>query len=72
MSLPGSVEVTEGSTRLLVPGTHSSGGPGKRIGHVFFNSQMAFNRDVSIMFLRACPVRTALDAMAGTGARAVR
>ena len=72
MSLPGSVEVLEGKTRLKVPDTYSSGGPGKRIGQVFFNSQMAFNRDVSVMFLRARPVRTALDAMAGTGARAVR
>ena len=72
MSLPGSVEVLEGSTRLMVPDTYSSGGPGKRIGQVFFNSQMAFNRDVSVMFLRARPVRSALDAMAGTGARAVR
>lgn len=72
MSLPGSVEVVEGNTRLAVPGTYSSGGPGKRIGHVFFNSQMAFNRDVSVMFLRGCPVRSALDAMSGTGARAVR
>jgi len=72
LSLPGSVEIMEGRTRLVVPGTHSAGGPGKRIGRVFFNSQMAFNRDVSIMFLRARPVRSALDAMAGTGARAVR
>jgi tRNA (guanine26-N2/guanine27-N2)-dimethyltransferase len=72
VSPPGSVEVLEGRTRLLVPNTFSSGGPGKRIGQVFFNSQMAFNRDVSVMFLRARPVRSALDAMAGTGARAVR
>ncbi len=72
MSLTGSVEVLEGRTRLKVPDTYSSGGPGKRIGQVFFNSQMAFNRDISVMFLRARPVRSALDAMAGTGARAVR
>lgn len=72
MSRPGTVDVVEGRTRLRVPDTFSSGGPGKRIGHVFFNSQMAFNRDISVMFLRAHPVRSALDAMAGTGARAVR
>lgn len=72
MSLPGSVEVVEGGTPLVVPAVHSSGGPGKRVGRVFFNSQMAFNRDVSVMFLRARPVRSALDAMSGTGARAVR
>jgi tRNA (guanine26-N2/guanine27-N2)-dimethyltransferase len=40
---------------------------------VFFNDQMAFNRDVSIMLLGAYPqARSALDAMASTGARAVR
>ncbi|NLI74095.1 MAG: methyltransferase [Euryarchaeota archaeon] len=72
MSLPGSIEVLEGRTRLQVPHNHSSGGPGKRIGRVFYNSQMAFNRDISVMFLRARPVRSALDAMAGTGARAIR
>lgn len=72
MNLPGSVEIVEGTTRLVVPAAHSSGGPGKRVGRVFFNAQMAFNRDVSVMFLRARPVRSALDAMSATGARAVR
>ncbi len=72
MSIPDSVEINEGETSLIVPAVHSSGGPGKRIGKVFFNSQMAFNRDVSVMLLRARPVQSALDAMSGTGARAVR
>jgi len=70
---PDSVLVREGTTDLLVPSTRSVKGPGKRVGRVFFNDQMAFNRDVTIMLLKACPrTRTALDAMAGTGARAVR
>ncbi len=74
MSPPdGSVLVREGATDLYVPEVHSNKGPGKRIGRVFFNDQMAFNRDVSIMLLAASPrVRSALDAMAATGVRAVR
>ncbi|MGD1060135.1 MAG: tRNA (guanine(26)-N(2))-dimethyltransferase [Methanomassiliicoccales archaeon] len=72
--LPDSVEATEGRTRLLLPRIHSEKGPGKRMGHVFFNSQMAFNRDVSVMFARAIDLRgkKLLDAMAGTGARGLR
>ncbi len=74
MSLPeGSTKITEGATELFVPSVHSEKGPGKRVGRVFFNDQMAFNRDVSVMFLGAYPqARSALDAMASTGARAVR
>ncbi|MDD1769824.1 MAG: tRNA (guanine(26)-N(2))-dimethyltransferase [Methanomassiliicoccales archaeon] len=72
--LPDSVEAMEGRTRLLLPKVHSEKGPGKRMGHVFFNSQMAFNRDVSVMFARAVGLRgkKLLDAMAGTGARGLR
>jgi tRNA (guanine26-N2/guanine27-N2)-dimethyltransferase len=69
----GSVLIREGGTELVVPETHSLKGPGKRVGRVFFNHQMAFNRDVTVMVLGAIPkVHTALDAMASTGARAVR
>jgi len=68
-----SVVIKEGSTELYVPEQHSNKGPGKRIGRVFFNDQMSFNRDVSVMLLASSPrVRTALDAMAATGVRAVR
>jgi tRNA (guanine26-N2/guanine27-N2)-dimethyltransferase len=72
--LPDSMEEMEGKTRLLLPRIHSEKGPGKRMGHVFFNSQMAFNRDVSVMFVRAIGFRgeKLLDAMAGTGARGLR
>jgi tRNA (guanine26-N2/guanine27-N2)-dimethyltransferase len=67
--------ITEGSTMLSVPEKHSSKGPGKIIpGEVFYNGQMAFNRDVSVMLLRALgrPSITVADAMTATGARAVR
>ncbi len=49
-------------------------GPGKRIGRVFFNQQMAFNRDISVLFFKAACMdcRSAFDAMAATGARGVR
>lgn len=74
MSVPsGSVLIREGATDFFVPSVHSEKGPGKRIGRVFFNDQMAFNRDVTVMLLKAYPrARTALDAMASTGSRAVR
>ncbi|MDC7951757.1 tRNA (guanine(26)-N(2))-dimethyltransferase [Methanomassiliicoccaceae archaeon COG_1] len=71
---PGAV-ITEGRTRILVPETRSRGGPGRiERGSVFFNEQMAFNRDVSIMLLRALgrPDMTVADAMTATGSRAVR
>lgn len=67
------IRITEGRTMLIVPEEHSSGGPGKIAGPVFFNEQMAFNRDVSVMFLRAfrCSL-TVADCMTATGSRAVR
>jgi len=58
---------------LLIPQAHSMKGPGKRLGCVFFNAQMAFNRDVSVMLFRSLRVKgSALDAMAATGARGIR
>jgi len=71
---PGSV-IAEGQTQILIPSVHSTHGPGKiEAGSVFFNEQMAFNRDVSIMLLRALGREklTVADAMTATGARAVR
>jgi len=72
--MPGTSEIVEGRTKLIVPEEHSSGGPGKKTGgQVFFNEQMAFNRDVSVMFLRAIGADiTVADAMTATGSRAVR
>lgn len=71
--MPDGMVIREGSTDILVPELHSSGGPGKIQGGVFFNEQMAFNRDVSVMFLRAVGRElTIADAMTATGSRAVR
>ena len=70
---PDTTEITEGVTKLIVPSEHSKGGPGKRTASVFFNEQMAFNRDVSVMFLRALEKNVSVaDAMTATGSRAVR
>ena len=67
-------EVCEGATRLLVPRSRTEKGPGTIQGSVFYNRQMSFNRDISVMFFSSpqVKVRTALDAMSATGARAVR
>ena len=74
MKIPeGASPYLKGSTELWVPKEHSGSGPGKRTGRVFFNEQMSFNRDISVMFFRAIgPVKSALDGMASTGSRAVR
>jgi len=72
--MPSGMEITEGKTKLLVPEAHGLHGPGTRTSDIFFNEQMAFGRDVSIMFLRALGKKdlTVADAMTATGARAVR
>ena len=71
--MPDGVVIHEGSTDILVPKEHSSGGPGKIQGGVFFNEQMAFNRDISVMLLRSVGRDlTVADAMTATGSRAVR
>ena len=70
---PDGVIIREGSTDILVPQAHSVHGPGKIQGTVFFNEQMSFNRDISVMFLRAMGGNmTVADAMTATGSRAVR
>ena len=67
------IVIEEGQTFLSVPFEHSSGGPGKRNSEIFFNSQMAFNRDISVMLLRSLDTDiTVADAMTATGARATR
>ncbi|MCQ2070549.1 MAG: tRNA (guanine(26)-N(2))-dimethyltransferase [archaeon] len=73
--MPAGTVITEGSTKVLVPEVHSVQGPGKiNAGSVFFNEQMALNRDISVMLLRALkrPSMTVADAMTATGSRAVR
>ncbi|MBR7006198.1 MAG: methyltransferase domain-containing protein [Candidatus Methanomethylophilaceae archaeon] len=71
--MPSGVVIREGATDILVPSDHSIHGPGTIKGSVFFNEQMAFNRDVSVMLLRALDRNlTVADAMAATGSRSVR
>lgn len=67
-------QIIEGATRLFVPKERTESGPGKKMGRVFYNSQMAFNRDVSVMFFSHPEVqpRRSLDAMSATGARSIR
>ncbi|MDR1690906.1 MAG: tRNA (guanine(10)-N(2))-dimethyltransferase [Candidatus Methanoplasma sp.] len=72
--MPPGIEIKEGQTRILVPESHSVHGPGTRTSDVFFNRQMAFGRDVSVMFLRGLDrdSMSIFDAMSATGSRAVR
>jgi N2,N2-dimethylguanosine tRNA methyltransferase len=65
--------IKEGSAEFFVPDEHSSGGPGKITDSVFFNEQMAFNRDISVMLLRSLGRKmSAVDAMSASGSRAIR
>ncbi len=67
------IRIKEGTTELFVPATHSSGGPGKIYDTVFFNEQMAMNRDISVMMLRSFNKEMKVaDCMTATGSRAVR
>ncbi|MEM3852672.1 MAG: methyltransferase [Methanomassiliicoccales archaeon] len=62
----------EGEASVLVPEKHNVTGPGKK-GGVFYNRQMAFNRDVCVSVLQSNGrLRTALDAMCASGVRSVR
>ncbi|MGD0819079.1 MAG: tRNA (guanine(26)-N(2))-dimethyltransferase [Methanomassiliicoccales archaeon] len=75
MSQPAdSILSREGATDIYIPVNHTDHGPGKIQGRVFYNRQMAFNRDVSVMFFSSpqVTVRTAIDAMSATGVRALR
>ena len=71
------VEVTEGTTNLLVPHTEHTYGPKKREGTPFYNPAMRLARDVSVLVLRTlvdldARVFRVFDAMAATGARGIR
>ncbi len=67
-------EIREGSTRLLVPSGFCEKGPGRNTGEVFYNRQMEFGRDVSVMLSSVLLDRRcrALDGLAATGARGIR
>jgi len=70
----GLVKVIEGTTELLVPEAFCKKGPGTRTGEVFYNKQMEFGRDVSVMFGRAVfkDGDKILDGLAASGARGLR
>lgn len=70
----GLAKVREGTTDLMVPEDFSRKGPGTRTGQVFYNRQMEFGRDVSVMFGRAAlsEGQRILDGLAATGARGLR
>jgi len=72
--MSGLEKIREGTTDLLVPAQHSNKGPGTRTGEVFYNGQMEFGRDISVIFGRAvfAEGQTILDGLAATGARGLR
>jgi tRNA (guanine26-N2/guanine27-N2)-dimethyltransferase len=67
-------EIREGSTRLLVPSDFCRKGPGRNTGGVFYNRQMEFGRDISVMLSEELldGRSRALDGLAATGARGIR
>lgn len=72
--MSGLTKVREGTTDLLVPEDFSKKGPGTRTGEVFYNRQMEFGRDLSVMFGRTVFIegQAILDGLAATGARGLR
>jgi len=68
------VKVREGTTDLLVPESFSKRGPGTKTGDVFYNRQMEFGRDVSVILGREVFMegQRILDGLAATGARGLR
>ena len=74
MILSGLAKVMEGTTELLVPEEFCRSGPGRKTGQVFYNRQMEFGRDVSVMFGRVvfAQGQRILDGLAASGARGLR
>lgn len=70
----GFVKVREGTTDLLVPEGFCLKGPGTRTAGVFYNRQMEFGRDVSVIVGREIfsEGERVLDGLAATGARGLR
>lgn len=69
------VQLTEGKTKLIVPDFKNFKGPGSSKMPVFYNPNMEFNRDVSIIVNQAYVEDRRLellDGLAGTGAKGVR
>lgn len=70
-----SEEISEGSTKIIVPKVRSSGGPLTSKTPVFYNPIMEFNRDVSVLVVSRLVEdggKEILDGLAGTGIRGVR
>lgn len=68
------VKVREGATDLIVPADFCRRGPGTSTEEVFYNRQMEFSRDISVLLGRAM-LQTGwriLDGLAATGARGLR
>lgn len=72
---PGIAEITEGTTRMLVPGGAVTGTVPPR-EPAFFNPRARMNRDMSILaysaLARGLKSRTFIDAMAGVGSLGLR
>lgn len=68
------LEVLEGRARILVPKSYTLKGPGSARGGPFYNREMGFSRDVSILLLEALgsDVRRVLDGLSSTGVLGIR
>jgi tRNA (guanine26-N2/guanine27-N2)-dimethyltransferase len=68
------VKIREGRTDLMVPAEFCTKGPGKATGDVFYNRQMEFSRDVSVMLGPIVLEKgaRAIDGLAASGARGLR
>jgi len=68
-------ELKEGQVKLLVPDPEEYKKEGKfdpSWTPVFYNPKMTLNRDLSVAFVRAMGVKSAIDGMSATGVRALR
>ncbi|MEM2918515.1 MAG: tRNA (guanine(10)-N(2))-dimethyltransferase [Candidatus Altiarchaeota archaeon] len=61
-------EIVEGKTRLIVPIEKE---PSKK-SEVFFNPEMEFSRDISVLIAKVLRPNNFCDALASTGARGIR
>lgn len=68
------VRIREGVTDLMVPSGFCSKGPGKATREVFYNRQMEFSRDVSVMLGKVAfdSDDHVLDGLAASGVRGLR